>query len=311
MARPKLPRKTNRVCLQCGVEFFWNRSGIGKYCSRKCRDDGRRVTRLRLCPFCQSSFDATIHPLQKFCSVRCARANGGIRLRKSYPIKVCVLCQGEFKHKRGDTDGKYCSRACSDSVRKIPPAQEWLNKTCLNCGNEFLCPPWQATDNCSVKCGAKQRAKLQVGCNHPLWKSKVTLPCRVCGKLVDVKPSLVSRFRACSRSCNGTWSQMINPRTSYLETKMADAFLSIGLSARPQYLIGRYIADLAFPEKKIDVECDGTYWHNLPWKKEQDVRRDAHLKTMGWTVIRFWEDEINASPEACAIKVKELLKLIG
>jgi very-short-patch-repair endonuclease len=61
-----------------------------------------------------------------------------------------------------------------------------------------------------------------------------------------------------------------------------------GYKFRRQHPIGPYIADFACWEKKLIVEADGgQHADNLA-----DERRTAWLHAQGWTVIRFWNDEI-------------------
>jgi len=62
-------------------------------------------------------------------------------------------------------------------------------------------------------------------------------------------------------------------------------------------------ADIAFPEEKLVVFCDGDYWHNRPDMRSRDVTQDMILRANGWRVLRFWEHEINANPAACAERV--------
>jgi Protein of unknown function (DUF559)/UvrD-like helicase C-terminal domain/UvrD/REP helicase N-terminal domain len=47
-----------------------------------------------------------------------------------------------------------------------------------------------------------------------------------------------------------------------------------------------YKVDLANPTEKIALELDGNS-HNIPSRKEQDVKKDALLTAKGWTVVRL------------------------
>jgi very-short-patch-repair endonuclease len=61
-----------------------------------------------------------------------------------------------------------------------------------------------------------------------------------------------------------------------------------GYKFRSQHPIGPFIADFACREKKLIVEADGgQHAGNLA-----DERCTAWLNAQGWTVIRFWNDEI-------------------
>jgi len=66
---------------------------------------------------------------------------------------------------------------------------------------------------------------------------------------------------------------------------------------------GICVADIAFPERKIAVFCDGDYWHNLPHVKERDKKINKKLVACGWQVLRFWEHEIKTNVEACVSKI--------
>ena len=62
------------------------------------------------------------------------------------------------------------------------------------------------------------------------------------------------------------------------------------------------LPDIMFPKYKIVIFCDGDYWHNLPNYIERDKYQNKILKENGWTVLRFWEHEINEDIEGCLEK---------
>lgn len=86
-----------------------------------------------------------------------------------------------------------------------------------------------------------------------------------------------------------------------------------GLRYRVNYPIvidkTRIRPDVVFQRKKVAVFIDGCFWHGCPahgtrprsnsayWlpklagNKERDIRADALLRDIGWTVIRRWEHE--------------------
>lgn len=86
----------------------------------------------------------------------------------------------------------------------------------------------------------------------------------------------------------------------------------IGLRYRINYEVlrkPRRVADVAFPGRRIAVFVDGCFWHGCPehatwpmqnaefWREkiEANQRRDAdtndRLRSIGWTVLRFWSHE--------------------
>jgi very-short-patch-repair endonuclease len=78
---------------------------------------------------------------------------------------------------------------------------------------------------------------------------------------------------------------------SALEQVALDAFLDAGLHPVAQLWVEvgggtRYRLDLAFPDRMIAVEVDGSQHEERP-AQEADAIRDAALEALGWTVIRI------------------------
>ena len=65
----------------------------------------------------------------------------------------------------------------------------------------------------------------------------------------------------------------------------------MGLGFRRQVPIGPYIIDFACPTHQLILEVDGCQ-HAEPEAAEMDATRDAFLKGRGWTVLRFWNDDV-------------------
>ncbi len=72
-------------------------------------------------------------------------------------------------------------------------------------------------------------------------------------------------------------------------------------------ILNRTRADIAFPNQKLAVYCDGDYWHRLPQVRERDTVQEMILRANGWRVLRFWEHEINANAAGCADRVEKEL----
>jgi very-short-patch-repair endonuclease len=81
-----------------------------------------------------------------------------------------------------------------------------------------------------------------------------------------------------------------------------------GLVYRREYRISRIHVDFAFPEQKLAVECDGYRYHMSPIAQEKDAKRDEFLASVGWRVMRFTSQEINADAMACARKIRAALR---
>lgn len=85
--------------------------------------------------------------------------------------------------------------------------------------------------------------------------------------------------------------------------------------------------DIAIQQFQIAVFCDGEFWHGKDWeikkprfknnrdywvaKIERNMHRDhevdRRLRTLGWTVIRFWGGEIRKNLIGCVNEVKDTI----
>jgi very-short-patch-repair endonuclease len=62
----------------------------------------------------------------------------------------------------------------------------------------------------------------------------------------------------------------------------------MGLSFRRQMPIDGYIVDFACPSQKIIVEVDGSQHAD----SQRDRTRDEALTSLGWSILRFWNDDV-------------------
>ncbi|MEJ6781490.1 endonuclease domain-containing protein [Aminobacter sp. Piv2-1] len=65
----------------------------------------------------------------------------------------------------------------------------------------------------------------------------------------------------------------------------------MGLGFRRQLPIAGYIVDFACPSHKLIVELDGSQ-HAIAENVELDAARSQKLKSLGWTILRFWNDDV-------------------
>jgi very-short-patch-repair endonuclease len=62
-----------------------------------------------------------------------------------------------------------------------------------------------------------------------------------------------------------------------------------GAYFRRQHAIGNYIVDFCSVKRKLVIEVDGS--QHLE-QSEYDIQRTAYLASLGYTVIRFWNDQV-------------------
>lgn len=81
--------------------------------------------------------------------------------------------------------------------------------------------------------------------------------------------------------------------------------------------------DIAFPDQKIAIFCDGDYFHADPKKYkendtmfrgklakeiwEKDRKITVFLQSQGWLVVRYWEHEIENNLEDVANEIEDIL----
>lgn len=68
--------------------------------------------------------------------------------------------------------------------------------------------------------------------------------------------------------------------------------------------------DLAWPEKKIAIECDGMVWQAGGGRHNSDADREKinNAVLLGWRVFRFSGNQINTDPLGCLDHAKKLME---
>jgi leucyl-tRNA synthetase len=66
------------------------------------------------------------------------------------------------------------------------------------------------------------------------------------------------------------------------------------------------MVDFACPERRLVVEIDGGYHDDVV---ESDLKRQKHLESMGWKVLRFSDTEVEKDAEAVARAIARELNL--
>ncbi len=88
---------------------------------------------------------------------------------------------------------------------------------------------------------------------------------------------------------------------SWLRTKKLN-----GVKFRRQEPVGKYIVDFVSFEKKLIIEIDGGQ-HSLEDNRINDKARTEWLKSQGFRVIRFWNNEVSANLDGVITRIKESL----
>ena len=192
--------------------------------------------------------------------------------------RPCVWCGKEFSPKYpAQLRGRFCGRSCSAKWRMRQP--EIVAKV--------------HSPEVATKRGAKRSAWLRS--DDPKAKAEMA---RIAAlnptERPEVRAKISRRLKAMKhgpsvRGGNGTG--LTEPQAFMLDVLgagwMAEFPLSLG-PRTPGYPT-HYKIDLALPERKIAVEVDG-FSHGS--RKAQDEKKDAKLRSLGWTVLRFSNPDI-------------------
>lgn len=94
---------------------------------------------------------------------------------------------------------------------------------------------------------------------------------------------------------------------SYIEIKLYDALLFNKYDVKTQVPCGRYRIDLALPESRLAIECDGKAFHSTKEQKAHDYRKNAYLRKNGWKVLRFSGSRIHRDLAGVLRKVENVV----
>lgn len=82
----------------------------------------------------------------------------------------------------------------------------------------------------------------------------------------------------------------------------------VGCKFRRQFPIDPYVADFVCVEKRLIVELDGGQHVE---DAERDEKRTAFLKSRGYTVLRFWNDDVLLRTDDVLAEVLRSLDAVG
>lgn len=100
--------------------------------------------------------------------------------------------------------------------------------------------------------------------------------------------------------------------SSEWEHLLQKALSDVGIPVTAQYHVDKYYLDLALfhKGKKLDIEVDGAMYHQT-WTGElsyNDQLRNQALMREGWSVIRFWVQQVRDQLPWCVEQVKKWME---
>ena len=117
--------------------------------------------------------------------------------------------------------------------------------------------------------------------------------------------------------------QAVKNKDSKIEKILRKELWARGYRYRKNYSKAAGKPDIAFVGKKVAIFCDSEFWHGKNWnekkqeiksnrdfwykKIERNIKRDKEvtkeLKKLGWTVLRFWGEDIVKNTNRCVNKI--------
>ena len=230
---------------------------------------------------------------------------------------VCDYCGKTFHRSPSavSPNDNYCGMKCYHAARqrdnKPGRPRERVARTCEQCGAHFeIIPSWLKGGGgrfCSRQCSHEHKRTV-TGENHPLY-TKVELTCQWCGKKYTQKKSIAERgSKFCSPNCHGAYrSHTIGRKPTSIERKVKAMLDDIGIEYIAEKPMGAFVCDFVIKPVRLVIECDGSYWHNLPEVKARDANKDKWLKAHGYFVLRLSEDDINSNPRECKQRIVDAI----
>jgi len=121
--------------------------------------------------------------------------------------------------------------------------------------------------------------------------------------------------------------QAIKSKDSKIENLLAKTIFRNGVRYRRNVksIIG--CPDICIKKYKIAIFCDSEFWHGKDWEKrkfdfktnkefwipkiERNIQRDYEvnekLKEEGWTIMRFWGNDINKDLQGCLNRILQTI----
>ena len=111
---------------------------------------------------------------------------------------------------------------------------------------------------------------------------------------------------------------MANLRARQLRSNQTDAERKLwyelrtlkeyGFHFRRQVPIDHFIVDFACFSARVVIEVDGGQ-HGWAVGQQADKSRDEYLERQGFTVLRFWNNDVMANPDGVMLTIRLALRL--
>jgi len=285
---------SNKVCQLCG-KIYTPRSKNQKYCSSDCY----HKSTIGHIPWNKGLTKETSKLLEEIGRKISMKTRG--KLRKIRPIKYCLNCKTQIDGMPCQIKSKkFCSKECAHQYMKGQNSpmfgkkhrEESKKKMSVKKKGKSWEELYGIEKARKLKALFSERMK---GPNNPMYKKSHSLCVRKFLSLNTIKQYQEGRV---AKSINTS-----------IEKIMMEALQKMNVQFVHQYNFNnKFVCDFAIPSKKIIIECDGDYWHNLDRVKKRDKAKNVYIKKCGWQILRFWEHDIKNNINKCIEKINDHLK---
>ncbi|MGH3932244.1 MAG: DUF559 domain-containing protein [Pseudonocardiaceae bacterium] len=95
---------------------------------------------------------------------------------------------------------------------------------------------------------------------------------------------------------------------SHAERLLARLLRAAGITGwEPNYPVGDYLVDVAFPAQRVAIEVDGWAWHTTHDRFVRDRQRQNAIVNLGWTMLRFTWHDLDGRPEKVIDEIRTAL----
>lgn len=133
---------------------------------------------------------------------------------------------------------------------------------------------------------------------HYNFPSNSDLPHSSKSKISVLPPREDKRLTQLARTLRNNMTVQEIKIWQYLKNRQID-----GVKFRRQFILGKYICDFVSLENKIVIEIDGSQHI----ESNSDLQRDEFLKSIGFKVLRFWNNDIDNNIEGVISKIHNVI----
>lgn len=133
---------------------------------------------------------------------------------------------------------------------------------------------------------------------HYNFPSNSDLPPSSKSKISVLPPREDKRLTQLARTLRNNMTVQEIKIWQYLKNRQID-----GVKFRRQFILGKYICDFVSLGNKIVIEIDGSQHI----ESNSDLQRDEFLKSIGFKVLRFWNNDIDNNIEGVISKINNVI----